>query len=95
MAENSVRPETNAAAGILEEFSEYFDVPMRIAIEIGRRNMRVREILQLKPDSIVEISKAAGENLDVYINNRLIAFGEIIEMEGKAGIRLTDFVVQN
>lgn len=95
MAENPVRPETNAAAGILEEFSEYLDVPMRVAIEIGRRNMQVREILQLKPDSIVEIDKAAGENLDVYINSRLIAFGEILEMEGKAGIRLTDFVVQN
>ena len=95
MAESPVRPENNAAAGILEEFSEYLDVPMSIATEGGRRTMRVREILQLKPDSIVVINKAAGENLGVYINSRLIAFGEILELEGKSGIRLTDFVVQN
>ncbi len=88
-------PNANANAGVVEAFADYLDVPMQISVEIGRRSMKVREILQLRQDSVVEIHKAAGENLDVYINRRLVAFGEILETEGKTGIRLTDFVAQS
>jgi flagellar motor switch protein FliN/FliY len=96
MAEiQAARSDAPNAAAILEEFSDFLDVPLRITLEVGRRNMRVREILQLKPKSIVDVPKSAGENIDVYINGKLVAFGEILEMEGKAGIRLTDFYVHN
>jgi len=94
MAEGPVRTEARGTAEILEEFSKYLDIPMNIALEIGRRSMKVREILQLKPDSIVDIPKSAGENIEVFVNGRLVAFGEILELEGKAGVRLTDFVAQ-
>ena len=95
MAEDPVRPDDRPPAGLPEEFSDFLDVPMRITMEVGRRNMKVREILLLKPDSIVEVPKSAGENVDVFINGKLVAFGEILEMEGKSGVRLTDFYVQN
>jgi flagellar motor switch protein FliN/FliY len=95
MAEPGGTHETQLAAGIVEEFSELFDVPMRVVLEVGRRTMKVREILLLKPDSLVEITKSAGENLDLYINDRLVAFGEVLEMDGRAGIRLTDFIGQS
>jgi len=95
MAEGPVRTEARNAAEILEEFSGYLDVPMNIALEIGRRSMKVREILQLKPESIVDIPKSAGENIDVYVNGKLVAFGEILDLEGKARVRLTDFVTQH
>jgi flagellar motor switch protein FliN len=95
MAESPVRADARNSAEILEEFADYLDVPMNINLEVGRRPMKVREILLLKPESIVEIAKSAGENIDIYINDRLVAFGEILEVEGKAGIRLTDFHVQN
>ncbi len=88
-------PNANANLGAAETFADCLDVPMQISVEIGRRTMRVREILQLRRDSVVEIRKAAGENLDVYINRRLVGFGEVLESEGKAGIRLTDFVAQS
>ncbi len=95
MAESPARAAARNPAEILEEFADYLDVPMNINLEVGRRFMKVREILLLKPESIVDVSKSAGENIDIYINGRLVAFGEILEVEGKAGIRLTDFHVQN
>jgi flagellar motor switch protein FliN/FliY len=52
--------------------------------------MKIREILQLQLSSIIELPKSAGENVDVLINDRLIAFGEVLELEGSTGIRLTD-----
>jgi flagellar motor switch protein FliN/FliY len=77
----------------MEEYADYLDIPMCVTLEIGRRNLQVREILKLKPGSVVQVMKAAGENIDVYINGKLIAFGEILELDNKAGIRLTDFHV--
>ncbi len=91
MAENPGRPNTASTTNVLDDFAEYMDIPMRITLEVGRRTIKVREVLLLKPDSIVEVPKSAGENIDVYINGKLVAFGEILETEGKAGIRLTDF----
>ncbi len=94
MADVPGRPDADAVSGVMSELAGYLDIPMRITLEIGRRSMQVRDILLLKPSSIVDIPKAAGENIDVYVNGKLIAFGEILEMESKAGIRLTDFNVQ-
>jgi flagellar motor switch protein FliN/FliY len=68
---------------------------MQVSLEVGRQRLKVRDILLLKPESIIEVPKAAGENIDVYFNGRLAAFGEILEMEGKAGVRLTDFIAQS
>ncbi len=91
MAENPGRPNTASTPNVLDDFAKYMDIPMRITLEVGRRTIKVREVLLLRPDSIVEVPKSAGENIDVYINGKLVAFGEILETEGKAGIRLTDF----
>jgi flagellar motor switch protein FliN/FliY len=95
MADPAVAPDTNLPPGITEEFSALLDVPLRVVLEVGRRTMKVREILMLQPSSLLEISKSAGENLDVYVNDKLVAFGEVLEIDTKAGIRLTDFVVQS
>jgi flagellar motor switch protein FliN/FliY len=96
MAETqTAKPDAPNVTAILEEFADFLDVPLRITLEVGRRSMKVREILQLKPKSIVVVPKSAGENIDIYVNEKLVAFGEILEMEGRAGIRLTDFYVHN
>ena len=94
MADTPVQTEMEAATEVMKEFVEFFDVPMYITLEVGRRALKVRDILQLKPESIIEVPKSAGENIDVYVNNRIVAFGEILEMDGKTGIRLTDFVTR-
>jgi flagellar motor switch protein FliN len=95
MEDSAVRTEARSTQEVMDEFSELLDIPLSISLEVGRRRMKVREILLLKQESVVEVPKSAGENIDIYVNGRLVAFGEILEMEGKAGIRLTDFVSQN
>jgi flagellar motor switch protein FliN/FliY len=95
MAEDPNRPANDGGAGVMEEFSTVLEIPMRVTFEVGRKSMQVREVLQLKPDSVIEVGKSAGENIDVYVNGKLVAFGEILEMENRAGVRLTDFFVQN
>jgi flagellar motor switch protein FliN/FliY len=95
MAAISSQSDAGNSAVVPEGFSEYLDIPMSITLEIGRRSMKVREILLLKPESVVDVPKPAGENIDVYINGKLVAFGEILELESKAGIRLTDFFAQS
>ena len=90
MAESQVGQETAALQQTLDEVAHFLDVPLNVLIQLGQRSMKVREVLQLKPESIVELPKSAGENVDIYINGKLIAFGEVLQMEGSAGIRITD-----
>ena len=94
MPEDLKTLEAVAYQKILEETRHFLDVPLKITIQLGHRNMKVREILQLQQNSIVELPKSAGENIEIYINGKLVAFGEVLEMEGSAGIRLTDFHTQ-
>jgi flagellar motor switch protein FliN len=71
------------------------DVPVELTIELGRKSARIGEILRLGPGSILELSKANGEPLDVYVNNRLIARGEAVVVGERYGIRLTEVVVSD
>jgi flagellar motor switch protein FliN/FliY len=77
-----------------EEIRHFLDVPMNVSIQLGQRNMKIRNILQLQSNSIVDLTKSAGENVDVLINGRIVAFGEVMELEGSTGIRLTDLNTQ-
>ncbi len=91
MPEPQNLPEPSSSNKALEELRYFWDVPLKVAIQLGTRTMKVRDILQLQPCSIIELPRSAGENVDILMNGRLIAFGEIIELEGSTGIRLTDF----
>jgi flagellar motor switch protein FliN/FliY len=91
MAETSNINERSGAEKSLEELQHFLDIPVRITIQLGKRNMKVRDILELQPRSIIELPKSAGENVDILMNERLIAFGEVLQLEGSTGIRLTDF----
>jgi flagellar motor switch protein FliN/FliY len=86
--------DTSIYQTVLDEIRHYSDIPLRISIILGRREMKVRELLQLRPDSLLELPKSAGENVDILVNGRLIGYGEVLEMEGSAGIRLTDLYTQ-
>jgi len=76
--------------GSVEELRHFLDIPIQISIQLANRTMKVRDILQLQADSVVELPKSAGENVDILMNGRLVAFGEVMELEGRTGIRLTD-----
>src|SRR3954463_4802038 len=68
------------------------DVPLKLTVELGRSRMAVREILQLAQGSVVELTKFAGEPLEVLVNDKLIARGEVVFVNEKFGIRLTDII---
>ena len=68
------------------------DIPVRLSVELGRTKVPIKQVLQLKPGSIVELDSVAGEPVDVLVNGHLIAQGEVVVVNGKFGIRLTDVV---
>jgi len=68
------------------------DIPMELTVEIGRAKLEIKELLTLGPGSVVELDKLAGEPLDVYVNDRLIARGEVVVVNEKFGLRLTEAV---
>jgi len=84
----------NAAGGAGSEMNLklILDVAVTLALEVGRAKMSVRELLQLAPGSVVELDRLAGEPLDVLVNGVRIARGEVVVVNEKFGIRLTDVV---
>ncbi|OUR75120.1 flagellar motor switch protein FliN [Colwellia psychrerythraea] len=70
------------------------DIPVTISMEVGRSNISIRNLLQLNQGSVVELDRVAGESLDVLVNGTLIAHGEVVVVNDKFGIRLTDVVSQ-
>jgi flagellar motor switch protein FliN/FliY len=68
------------------------DIPLFLTVELGRNRMLISELLQLGQGSVVELTKLAGEPMDVYVNQRLIARGEVVVVNEKFGVRLTDIV---
>lgn len=70
------------------------DIPVNISMEVGRSKISIRNLLQLNQGSVVELDRVAGEPLDVLINGTLIAHGEVVVVNDKFGIRLTDVISQ-
>ena len=68
------------------------DIPVTISMEIGRTKINIRNLLQLNQGSVVELDRLAGEPLDVIVNGTLIAHGEVVVVNEKFGIRLTDVI---
>jgi flagellar motor switch protein FliN len=68
------------------------DIPLEVTVELGRTNMPIYDLLQLGQGSIIELSKMAGEPLEILVNQKLIAKGEVVVVNEKFGIRLTDVV---
>src|SRR5471032_2104873 len=68
------------------------DIPVTLSMEVGRSRISIRNLLQLNQGSVVELERAAGEPLDVYVNGTLIAHGEVVVVNDKFGIRLTDVI---
>lgn len=70
------------------------DIPVTISMEVGRSQISIRNLLQLNQGSVVELDRVAGEALDVLVNGTLIAHGEVVVVNDKFGIRLTDVISQ-
>jgi flagellar motor switch protein FliN len=68
------------------------DVPVTLSLEVGRARIAIRNLLQLNQGSVIELERGAGEPLDVYVNGTLIAHGEVVVINDRFGVRLTDVV---
>ena len=93
MAETPVEQEQKANPQESSTLTHFLDVPLKVRIQLGQKYLKIREILQLREQSIIELPKSAGENIDILVNGKLVAFGEVLEMEGNAGIRLTNLKI--
>jgi flagellar motor switch protein FliN/FliY len=85
----------SAAPGVAGQTSDIgmvMDIPVQLTVQLGRARLPIRDILQLAQGSVVELDGLAGEPLDVYVNGCLIAQGEVVVVNEKFGIRLTDIV---
>jgi len=85
-------PNAPAAGGQEVNLNLILDVSVTLALEVGRAHLPVRDLLQLSPGSIVELDRLAGEPLDVLVNGVRIARGEVVVVNDKFGIRLTEVV---
>jgi flagellar motor switch protein FliN len=68
------------------------DIPMQVTVQVGSTKMIIRELLQLGQGSVIELEKLAGEPMEVLVNNKLVARGEVVVVNEKFGIRLTDVI---
>lgn len=84
--------EGGAKPGPLHDFDMILDIPVQLAVELGRTRISIRNLLQLAHGSVVELEALAGEPLDVLVNGTLIAQGEVVVVNDKFGIRLTDII---
>ena len=69
-----------------------FDVPVQVSAVLGRAKMDVGELLKLGPGSVLELDRKVGEAIDIYVNNRLVARGEVVLVEDKLGVTMTEVI---
>jgi flagellar motor switch protein FliN/FliY len=102
-AAQNVQPAANVFANLAPEVAGLppeatrnlelvMDIPIQLTVELGRTRMPIRNLLQLAQGSVVELNELAGEPLDVFVNGCLVAQGEVVVVNEKFGIRLTDII---
>ena len=84
--------ETDGKGSMMNELDMILDIPVQIAVELGRTKITIKNLLQLAHGSVVELDAMAGEPMSVFVNGTLIAQGEVVVVNDKFGIRLTDII---
>ena len=84
--------ETDGKASLMNELDMILDIPVQMAVELGRTKITIKNLLQLAHGSVVELDAMAGEPMGVFVNGTLIAQGEVVVVNDKFGIRLTDII---
>lgn len=79
---------TKAAA----DLEAVFDVPVQVSAVLGRARMEIGDLLRLGPGTVLELDRKVGEAIDIYVNNRLVARGEVVLVEDKLGVTMTEII---
>jgi flagellar motor switch protein FliN/FliY len=77
---------------IAADLEAVFDVPVQVSAVLGRSKMDVGELLKLGPGTVLELDRRVGEAIDIYVNNRLVARGEVVLVEEKLGVTMTEII---
>ena len=77
---------------IAADLEAVFDVPVQVSAVLGRARMEIGDLLKLGPGSVLELDRKVGEAIDIYVNNRLIARGEVVLVEEKLGVTMTEII---
>ena len=78
--------------GVPKNMELLMDVPLDVSVRLGQVRMQIRDLLKLNKGSLIEMEKEADEPLEIHVNDRLLAFGEVVMIKDKLGIRITDIV---
>src|SRR5436190_23608656 len=97
MAETDVMPEAGAGgsdAGPQESVSleNVYDIPVQISVVLGKTSMQVNQLLKLGRGAVIELDRKVGEPIDIYVNNRLVARGEVVVVEDRIGVTMTEII---
>ncbi len=85
-------PEPDTADHNAADLEAVFDVPVKVSAVLGRAHMEVGELLKLGPGAVLELDRKVGEAIDIYVNNRLVARGEVVLVEDKLGVTMTEII---
>jgi flagellar motor switch protein FliN/FliY len=88
VAASDLEPTTRGAA----DLEAVFDVPVKVSAILGRARMEVGELLKLGPGAVLELDRKVGEAIDIYVNDRLVARGEVVLVEDKLGVTMTEII---
>jgi flagellar motor switch protein FliN/FliY len=78
----------------MDQIGHLGDVAIEVEVELDRKQLTVREVLELEPGSVMKMTRSAGENIDVLIGGSLVGFGEIVLVEDTVAVRITDFNIE-
>lgn len=84
--------EETSAPRTAADLEKLFDVPVRVSAILGRARMPVSELLKLDEGAVVELDRKVGEAIDIYVNDRLVARGEVVLVENKLGVTMTEII---
>src|SRR6201997_4806611 len=84
--------EDEQAARIAADLEAVFDVPVQVSAVLGRSKMEVGDLLKLGPGTVLELDRRVGKAIDIYVNNRLVARGEVVLVEDKLGVTMTEII---
>jgi flagellar motor switch protein FliN/FliY len=88
----SIAPGEDTIARGAADLEAVFDVPVKVSAVLGRARMEVGELLRLGPGAVLELDRKVGEAIDIYVNNRLVARGEVVLVEDKLGVTMTEII---
>ena len=88
----ALQPEDATRDRSAADLEVLFDVPVQISAVLGRTRLEVGELLKLGPGTVLELDRKVGEAIDIYVNNRLVARGEVVLVEDKLGVTMTEII---